>query len=42
MKTMFLLKIAQDPRLHFRRKKTFEKNWRHGFFRKQFLKKRNF
>ena len=35
---MFSLKNAQDPRLHFRRKKFFKKTRLHGFFSKEVLK----
>ena len=35
---MFSLKVAQDPRLHFRRKKFFKKFRLHGFFSKEVLK----
>ena len=36
--TMFSLKVAQDPRLHFRRKKFPKKFGFMGFFPKEFLK----
>ena len=36
---MFSLKVAQDPRLHFRRKKLFKKIRLHGFFSQEDLKK---
>ena len=35
---MFLLKIAQDPRLHFRRKKFPKKIRLRGFFQENFRK----
>ena len=34
--TMFPLKVAQVPGLHFRRKKFSKKNRLHGFFKKKF------
>ena len=42
MVTMFSLKVAQDPRLHFRRKKFSKKIRLHGFFSKEIFKKRYF
>ena len=40
--TMFRLKVAQDPGLHFRRKNFSKKSRLHGFFKKKFWKNANF